>query len=331
MSKQIRVLSIDGGGIRGIIPAMIMAEIEARTQKPIAELFDMIAGTSTGGILAMGLTKPLEGSQKPEHSAQSLVRLYETKGQQIFPHNTFSSLRNLKEEKYPAAGLEAVLDKYLGATYLSEALTDILIPSYDIELRRPYFFKSFKAKLDTKRDFPMKKVARATTAAPTYFEPLKLETNDLTDYYALIDGGVVANNPGMSAYVEAKSIYKDATDFLVVSLGTGEMTARLYYDKVKDWGLLEWAQPILNIVFDGSNDAVDYQLKELLSASEDGKPRYYRFQTSLSGDMGDRMDDASPENVTSLKRLAQEMIDKNSDDLERLCQQLTDSLRAGKL
>jgi patatin-like phospholipase/acyl hydrolase len=317
--------------MRGIIPAMIMAQIEARTQKPIAELFDMIAGTSTGGILALGLTKPLEGSKKPEHSAQSLVRLYETNGQQIFPHNTFSSLRNLRDEKYSAQGLEAVLEKYFGATYLSEALTDILIPSYDIELRRPYFFKSFKAKLDTKRDFPMKKVARATTAAPTYFEPLKLETNDLTDYYALIDGGVVANNPGMSAYVEAKSIYKDATDFLVVSLGTGEMTARLYYDKVKDWGLLEWAQPILNIVFDGSNDAVDYQLKELLSASEDGKPRYYRFQTSLSGDMGDRMDDASPENVTSLKRLAQEMIDKNSDDLERLCQQLTDSLRAGKL
>jgi patatin-like phospholipase/acyl hydrolase len=310
---------------------MIMAQIEARTQKPIAELFDMIAGTSTGGILALGLTKPLEGSKKPEHSAQSLVRLYETNGQQIFHHNTFSSLRNLRDEKYSAQGLEAVLEKYFGATYLSEALTDILIPSYDIELRRPYFFKSFKAKLDTKRDFPMKKVARATTAAPTYFEPLKLETNDLTDYYALIDGGVVANNPGMSAYVEAKSIYKDATDFLVVSLGTGEMTARLYYDKVKSWGLLEWAQPILNIVFDGSNDAVDYQLKELLSASEDGKPRYYRFQTSLSGDMGDRMDDASPENVTSLKRLAQEMIDKNSDDLERLCQQLTDSLRAGKL
>ncbi|MCU0515259.1 MAG: patatin-like phospholipase family protein [Oscillatoria sp. Prado101] len=330
MSKKIRVLSIDGGGIRGIIPAMIMAVIEARTQKPIAELFDMIAGTSTGGILAMALTKPLEGSQKPEHSAQSLVRLYETEGQRIFPQHTLSRLSNLIDEKYSAQGLEAVLEKYLGATYLSEALADILIPSYDIELRRPYFFKSFKAKLDTKRDFPMKKVARATSAAPTYFEPLKLETNDLIDYYALIDGGVVANNPAMSAYVEAKSIYKDATDFLVVSLGTGEMTARLYYDKVKNWGLLEWAQPILNIVFDGSNDAVDYQLKELLSASEDGKPRYYRFQTSLSADMGDRMDDASPVNIIGLKRLAQEMIDKNSDALEMLCQQLTDSFNACK-
>lgn len=331
MSKLVKVLSIDGGGIRGIIPAMVLARIEAQTQKRISEMFDLIAGTSTGGLLALGLTKPRKDTQKPQYKAEELVRLYEQEGSIIFSPKTFAKLRALADEKYPANGIESVLKKYFGNTLLSEALTDVIVPSYDIEQRRPYFFKSRKAKNDPDRDFPMQKVARATSAAPTYFEPLKLETDEITNYYALIDGGVFANNPAMCAYVEAKSIYPDATDFLVVSLGTGELSTRLFYNQVKDWGMLQWAQPILHVVFDGSSDTVDYQLKLLLPALEEGTNRYYRFQTSLAGDMGDHLDNADPRNITSLKRLAQDMIDKNETLLKTLCQQLVNSLPAGKI
>lgn len=320
MSRLVKVLSIDGGGIRGIIPAMILADLEKRTQKPIAELFDLIAGTSTGGILALGLTKP-DGSGKPEHSAANLARFYEKEGDRIFPKNIFTQLRNLQDEKYPANGIESVLDKYFGETRLSEALTEVLITSYDIELRRPYFFKRTKSRNTPNSDnFLMKKVARATSAAPTYFEPLKLETADLTDYYALIDGGVFANNPGLCAYVQARTNFPDATDFLVVSIGTGELTTTLPYDKVKDWGLVEWAQPILNVAFDGVSDTVHYQLKQLLPYSE-GKRRYYRFQTKLS-DRGDHMDDSSPENLRRLKLLAGSAIDDNEEALNSLRDQL---------
>lgn len=322
MSTPIKVLSIDGGGIRGIIPAMVLAEIEDRTAKPICELFDLIAGTSTGGILALGLTKP-DSNGKPEHTAANLARLYEKEGKKIFPQSIFSSIRSLKDEKYPSEGIESVLEQYFGETRLREALTDVLISSYDIELRRPYFFKSKKAKLEPKRrDFLMKKVARATSAAPTYFEPLKLETNDLSDYYPLIDGGVYANNPAMCAYVEARTTYPDATDFIVVSLGTGELTARLPYDKVKNWGLLEWAQPILNVTFDGVSDTVHYQLQQLLAADSDPQ-RYFRLQIRLP-DRGDRMDDASPENIRLLKQQAQEIIDQ-SDALKTVCRLLSAS------
>lgn len=330
MSRLVRILSIDGGGIRGIIPAMVLARIEAQTQKRISELFDLIAGTSTGGLLALGLTKPRKGTTKPQYKAEELVGLYEQEGSIIFSPKTFAKLRALADEKYPANGIESVLKKYLGNTLLSEALTDVIVPSYDIEQRRPYFFKSRKAKNDPDRDFPMQKVARATSAAPTYFEPLKLEADELVDYYALIDGGVFANNPAMCAYVEAKSIYPDATDFLVVSLGTGELTTRLFYNQVRDWGMLQWAQPILHVVFDGISDTVDYQLKLLLPALEEGTNRYYRFQTSLAGDLGDHLDNADPKNITNLKRLAQDMIDKNEAVLKTLCQQLLNSLPAGK-
>lgn len=315
MAKLIKVLSIDGGGIRGIIPAMILAEIEKRTEKQISELFHLIAGTSTGGILTLGLTKP-GANHKPEYTAKTLVDLYQQEGKRIFPEASFRQLKNYFDEKYPAVGLEKVLKEYFGDTWLSQALTEVLITSYEIEVRSPYFFKSRKAKADPSRDFLMKNVARATSAAPTYFEPVQLRTRDGLNDLALIDGGVFANNPAMSAYVEAKKMYPDASDILVVSVGTGQLTTKLSYEKVKTWGLLEWAQPILNVTFDGVSDAVDYQLNELLSA-EDGPKRYYRFQTQLSalGDYGDRMDDASTNNIEYLKDLVQNTLESNETEV----------------
>ena len=324
MSNLIRVLAIDGGGIRGIIPAMIMDEIEKRTGKPIAKLFHLIAGTSTGGILALGLTRPDPRNQdSPKYTAKEAIGLYDNDGARIFSRSVWHRIHSrfgLADEKYPAKGIEAVLDEYLGDARISDALTDVLITSYEIEQRFPFFFRSSKARQDPTYDFPMVKAARATSAAPTYFEPLKLETEETVDYYALIDGGVYANNPAMCAYVEAKTTYAEAKpeDFLLVSLGTGQLTRPLLYKEVKDWGLIEWAQPILNVVFDGVSDTVDYQLRQLLAPE-----RYYRFQVRLD-DGNDDMDDASRTNTRALKLLAQEMIHKSKNDLEQLCELLVE-------
>ena len=124
----------------------------------------------------------------------------------------------------------------------------------------------------------------------------------------------------MCAYVEARKIHPEENDFLVVSLGTGELTRSLPYEEVKGWGLALWAQPILNVVFDGVADTVDYQLRELL-ASEGDDRRYYRFQTVL--DIGkDDMDDASRTNIAALKTKAREIISENDAALETLCGKL---------
>jgi patatin-like phospholipase/acyl hydrolase len=324
MTKLIKVLSIDGGGIRGIIPAMMLAEIERRTKRPIAQLFDLIAGTSTGGIIALGLTKPGAGAS-PQYSAQELVRLYEAEGATIFSRSIWHrviAVGNFLEEKYPSSGIEGVLERYFGDARLKDVLTNVLISSYELERRFPFFFKSSRAKLHADYDFPMKKVARATSAAPTYFEPHKIETDESPGDYALVDGGVYANNPAMCAYVEAVSVQTEPCEFLVVSLGTGELTRPIHYDEAKDWGLAMWAQPILNVVFDGVSDTVDYQLQELMPIGQDGSSRYYRFQTTL--EMGnDDMDDASPTNLYALKALAKRLISQRDGDIARLCEQLT--------
>lgn len=321
MSEWIRILSIDGGGIRGIIPATIMAEIEKRTGQPIAKLFHLIAGTSTGGILALGVTKPGEDGN-PFFSAEAGVRLYEKEGARIFPKSLLRQVGNLGEEKYPSEPVDAVLEEYFGETRLKDALTDVFITSYEIERRIPWFFRSTRARENPDYDFPMKLVARATSAAPTYFEPAKIEIGGLPDYYALVDGGVFANNPSLCAFVDAKRMYPAADRFLLVSLGTGELTRRIPYQDAKDWGLVGWAQPILNVVFHGVSATVDFQLQQLLPEIE-GIQCYYRFQTRLD-DHNDALDDASDENIRTLKIVAETLIHDHERELDALCRRLTE-------
>ena len=320
MADLVKVLSIDGGGIRGILPAMVLSELEERTGRQVSTLFDLVAGTSTGGILALALTKPSE-SGTPAYSAADLVKLYEDQGPRIFSRSVWHEIRSvgsLLADKYPAAGIEEVLDKYLGDTRLRDALTNVMVTSYDIEARRPMFFKSWLAKRDPASDFPMKAVARATSAAPTYFPPARVDTVGPTGFYALIDGGVFANNPGVCAYAEARILNRGRNDFLLLSLGTGGQTRTIPYDKAKDWGVAEWAQPILSVVLDGVSTAADYQLRELLPP-RDGTQRFFRFQTQLS--MGsDDLDDASRTNIHVLKIVAAEQLIENNDALlKSLC------------
>ena len=318
--KTVRVLSIDGGGIRGIIPALVLAKIEKLTGKPIYQLFDLIAGTSTGGILALGLTTPGSEVGKPAYSAAQMINLYENEGKKIFSTDVFhkiNSLGNIRDEKYPSSGIEGVLDRYFGQSRLKDVLTDVLITSYEIERRVAWFFKSSKAKADPESDFLIKDVARSTSAAPTYFQANRIDVSTEAQYYALIDGGVYANNPAMCAYVEAKNKFKDAEEVLVVSLGTGTRTKRIPYDKAKDWGLVQWVQPLLGIVFDGVDNTVDYQLNTLLSDTNN----YYRFQTKLD-ESNEQMDDVSSHNMRDLKLLAEKLIDEQAKKLEELCNRL---------
>lgn len=318
MADTRTILSIDGGGIRGVIPAMVLREIEDQTGRRIAELFDVIAGTSTGGLIALGLACPDDGPA-PRFRAQELVELYEREGKTIFPHHLFGRLRQLGDEKYSADGLEKVLEDTFGDTRLKDALTGVIVPAYDIELREPVFFRSQRAKEDPDTyDFRMRDVARATSAAPTYFEPMRLRAGGSREDYTLVDGGVFANNPGMCAFVDAYAGKARFTDTLVVSLGTGELTRPLPYGEARHWGLAGWGRRILDVVFDGVSDTVNFQLEQIL------EEHYYRFQTKLDKGQDD-LDDASHANVENLKEEAAQLIDQNTAKVTEVCNKLRSS------
>ena len=332
-----RILSIDGGGIRGVIPAVLLAQMEKRTGRPVSELFDLIAGTSTGGILAAGLTVPdLADPAVPKCTARQLLALYEKRGEEIFTRSFWdgvSSVGGLADEKYPSDGIENVLEDVLGEASLADTLTDILVTSYDIHERRPYFFKSTKAREGgNDRNHRLRDAARATSAAPTYFEPARTPTHfkalELPDSDAimerfLIDGGVFCNNPALCAYAEARSNGEPPEDILLVSLGTGVATRKIPYERARGWGKIEWLQPVLSVIMDGMADAVDYQLRQLLPDADDG-PRYCRFNIRMTEALDD-MDAAHAANIEALKREARRILDGRTEQgkaFSALCERL---------
>jgi len=324
MTAAFKVLAVDGGGIRGIIPALVLAEIEARTTRPISDLFDLVAGTSTGGIIALGLVKP-GADGKVEKSATDIVNIYRQTGTKIFPQTFLQGLHVglVRGAKYDAAGLESVVKDQFGDIRLKDALKPAIIPAHDIGQQKPKFFKSEKAKLSPADDFAMRDVVRATTAAPTFFQPTKIQPADASSSYALVDGGIDAGNPAMCAYAEAIKMGRAGGGVLMVTLGTGQQGWSLDYEEACEWGSVEWAGPLIGMVLDGSNFTVDYQLRQILQT--DAPPQmYYRFQVTLDGATGG-IDDASDANLNHLTDLTQAYLKDPATQasLTELCAQLT--------
>jgi len=337
--RTIRILAIDGGGIRGILPARVLQEIEARTGKPIADMFHLIAGTSTGGIIGCGLYAGLR--------PKALGDLYATRGSTIFPHTlwqTVTTLGNISGPKYPAQALERMLAQTLGDAWLSGTVVDaeLLVPSYCIQLpnavpvdggvmstRMPYLFKSWKARgtlpdpgdKATALDFRLRDVARATSAAPTYFPPAQIQNHD-GDPYWMADGGLFANNPAMAALTSARRIYPDAARFLLVSLGTGERERAIDGPTAAGWGELGWLHPVLSILMDGNADTVCYEADQELADD------HRRFDASLGNDptlpwtVHEDFDDATPDNIARIEALAQKLIADKAGALTTLCDEL---------
>ncbi|SLN73676.1 patatin-like phospholipase family protein [Oceanibacterium hippocampi] len=330
MAKTARILSIDGGGIRGIIPALVLKKLEGQLGHGIAESFHMIAGTSTGALIAAGLSRP-----RPEPlSANELARLYVEDGPKIFQRSLWhgvSSLGGLTDQRYDAAPLERILDMTFGNTLMSEAATDLLVPAYEIERssggrreKGPHFFKSWHARghrneKPDSHDFYVRDVVRASTAAPTYFEAADILDRAGDERY-LIDGGVVANNPALCALASARRLYPAADSFLLVSLGTGDLGRPIEFDAARHWGISGWARPLLSVIFGGGSESVDYQLGQLLTPGRS----FFRFQTDLlpfaDGLQGpnDDFDDASPDNLLKLQRKATELVEARADDIVAL-------------
>ena len=288
-----KALAIDGGGIRGLIPALVLAEIERRTGRRMATMVDVIAGTSTGAIIACALARP------NPMAADRIAEVYTVDGPKIFDRSllkTITSADGYVDELYDAKPLVASLRTHLGDGRLADATAKLLITAYDLQARSELLLGG---------DVSLVDAAHASSAAPTYFEPVRL--GDRT----LIDGGVGAINPALYAFAEA-----GGNPTLLLSLGTGSQTKPLPYAEVKDWGKLQWAEPILDVVFDASADAVDTQLDRLIDGA------YVRLQTPLTEASPD-LDDASEKNLAALRREAEKLIAQQSAAIDRACALLT--------
>ena len=335
--RTVRVLSIDGGGVRGLIPSLVLTEIQRRLRargkgRPFHELFDLMAGTSAGGVIALGLSLPArqkDGAFSRTSAAldiSQITSLFTERGGEIFPRGRLGNLRSLVQafgEKYNADSLELVLEGVFGEATVKDALTNLLVTSYDIEKRNPHMFKKRpqrNGKIDL--DFFMKDAARATSAAPTYFEPAYIDSVPAgNSSFCLIDGGIFANNPALAAYIEARKIFPHARRYLIVSLGTGWALRGFTYEKIRDWGYLEWVSPrngvpLFSLASEGQSVAAVHQLSRIPDVE------FYRVNGPLLVGANESIDDASADNIARLTATAMELIASHDALLDKLCRRL---------
>jgi hypothetical protein len=232
--RPFRILSIDGGGICGILPASVLAELEGRflDGAPVSAYFDLIAGTSTGGIIALALGKGLTAAQARD--------LYAERGGLIFPPPTVFGrvkrlLRRTQRYVYEREPLEQELLRIFGDTALGESKVRLCIPSFEGHYGEPWIYKT-PHHPDYKRDKfeRMKTVGLATAAAPTYFSALP------NNGYTMVDGGLWANNPVMNALTDALACFDlDRRQVQILSLGCGETVFKVDGAKATG-GLWQW-------------------------------------------------------------------------------------------
>jgi len=333
-----KILSIDGGGIRGILPAAILAHLEKRLQIQkgddqlrIADCFDMLCGTSAGGILTCLYLVPQidsEGISRPKYSATQIFDFYRELGPALFRRPLSYFIRSgagLLRSRYSEDALYEFAKKLVGETYISDVMKDCLITAYDLSSRKAVLFSRYATtKYGDMANYKLCDVVRATTAAPSYFIPAQIFAKDKTSRH-LVDGGVYAGNPAMCSLVEAIKIWPEVpvNNLWMLSVGTGKVIRPYSFKHTKKFGYIHWLHPILDILMSSVSETVDYQMQQVFSISR-VPGNYIRIEPPmLTADI--RIDNASLKNIHRLESAAQNFIDHNSPLFDSLCKSLLDN------
>ncbi len=282
-APRYRLLTIDGGGIKGVFAASLLADFEKTLGKPIAEHFDLIAGTSTGGIIAIGLGLGL--------SAQEILDFYEKNGPVIFAGRRRRALRPLFSAKYNSKPLHDALIEAFGDKLFGDSKTRLLIPSLNLETGEVHVFKTAHHPRFV-RDYKQKAVdvALATAAAPTYFPTHYLRTGE-----PLVDGGMWANNPMGAAAVEALGVLEWPRGEIKL-LGIGCTESPLETSNRRSQGLVNyWAKRLVSIFMAGQSSSALGTAQLLL-----GHDNVHRISPYVGGG---RYKLDGPNSITSLKGL----------------------------
>lgn len=336
------ILSIDGGGMRGLIPLRVLESLESRMRlrgksAPLYRYFDLMCGSSAGGLIAAALAAPSpDGDPVAAAATTSELRgFFEDEARDVFKRDIGSRIGRLLtnplglfDEKYDARPLEYKLKERFGWTSLHSARTNVVLTAYDITNRKAMFLGNTPQSDGTASDdFYFWQAVRATTAAPSYFEPALAENLTTGGTHCLVDGGVFANDPAMAAYVEARKLGWAAENIVIVSLGTGDQMERGYsFSEASGWGGLGWispanGSPILSILFHGQATTAAYQARWMF---EEGAQCEYQRINGAIPESAEAFDNARPGNIMDLNAVADRVIRDNTVALDRLADRLTD-------
>ncbi|KAL6654176.1 hypothetical protein ACP70R_007641 [Stipagrostis hirtigluma subsp. patula] len=341
--KLITVLSIDGGGIRGLIPATIIACLETKLQEldgpdaRIADYFDVIAGTSTGALITAMLAAPDE-KNRPLFAAKDVTQFYLENGPKIFPQRkvgfltpVVNLLGNMRGPKYDGVFLHDKIKSLTRDVKIADTVTNIIVPAFDVKYLQPVIFSTYEAKNNPHKNAHLSDICISTSAAPTYFPAHFFVTHNdegKPREFHLVDGGVAANNPTMVAMsMLTKEVLRENPDFnpgkpteyrnyLIISIGTGsaKQAERYTAPQCAKWGLIQWLYnggftPIIDIFSHASSDMVDIHAAVLFEALHCEK-NYLRIQDDTLTGHTSSVDIATTENMEELIGIGKKLLKK---------------------
>jgi len=325
---MIRVLTIDGGGILGIVPAMILNALERKLQQysnnpeaRIVDYFDFFSGTSTGGIITALMLAPDESKPgRPRYSTAEIVEFYSEKGPGIFKSTWLRRKLGsvgFATDRYEVAELERLLKRYLGNTKLSELLKPCLIPTYNLELAATYFFcqHDHEGGVDPAREFFARDVCRATSAAPSYFEPATILSESKVQH-SCVDGGVFANNPTLCAIAEVGKTDEHYTpiNMRLLSLGTGKVKPSFRLRSFQKRIALLNIPDLIQIMMGGVAETTHHIVKNVFSNLK-VTDNYLRLDPDMPDAQIAAMDNASPENIQRLRAITEQFISHSEEKI----------------
>jgi len=290
------ILSLDGGGVRGIYTMDILNQISKYLGVPVQDKFDLIVGTSIGGIISSALAV--------EHLKLPLDGMFSQKNiETIFDKSIWDKILKYAQfcPIYDGKGKTQILKNYLGDITLGDIQKNLVLTSWNLTQNMPVLFSTNN---ENYKDIKLVEACDATSAAPIYFPPVQIQN----DYY--IDGGVACNNPIMAAYMEAKRLYPN-TPLRILSIGTGigPHDSDWKSSKVADWGTPQWmCNGLLELVMDSPTEMLLYQMNELFMSRELVDSQLLRLDTAIPNIV---LDDTNNSHIDYLKKAALSTFETN--------------------
>lgn len=334
--KSICILSIDGGGLRGVVPLTILSEVQRRiTNNPeLWKCFDLVAGTSTGGLITSAMTLGDRATGKAKYSLNDILNVYINRGQEIFPQRNafgklFHKIRDIARPTFDDDGIAKVFRDVLGKSKISDCLTKIMVSTYDLNNNIPLFFKSIDHLENPALDAELYDICRATSAGPTYLPTYRFNYPKNPDkelpHRNCIDGGVYVNNPSLAALSEFIKNFKhydssiekkehiDFKNIYVLSIGTGTYSSSIKDDESANKGELYWAKNISDIMMRGVNKTTHYEMSEMM---EEGN--YLRLTINIDNEKHSDMSDSSQDTIDYLINATQTQVLQNAELMDKL-------------
>jgi len=338
------VLSLDGGGVRGLIAAVFLQRLEEALGRPLGDCFDLVAGTSSGAVLAAGLSIGPDGRQVvatadlPEFFTRETPSLFRRSSVPIV-----NTARWLLGPLYRIEDLQAAIAQQVGTIRLSDLRSQTLLTAYDMRMARPVLFQSWLAggansagaaaraqgrgvmafcptqHPSDQQDFTLTEAVAASSAVPTFFAPVRIPRGE-RENFVLIDGFVYALNPVLPAYFAARQLFGGQYNIRILSIGTGKAEKTFTWQDLRGRGALRWLRPILDAFPDAASDASEMYMDWMTEIADIEHTRV----TVVFDDETDqprpslKFDNARPENLEQLRRAGDRLFERNAERLDKL-------------